>query len=75
MKKINPVIIPRNHQVEKALKSAEDVKLGNLYNLVAALKTPYEFNSLTKSYMTEPTEEEKVRFTFVVLKLRYIRNT
>ncbi|EDZ90491.1 protein adenylyltransferase SelO [Francisella tularensis] len=64
MKKINPVIIPRNHQVEKALKSAEDAKFGNLYNLVAALKTPYEFNTLTENYITEPVEEEKVRFTF-----------
>ncbi|APC91416.1 MULTISPECIES: protein adenylyltransferase SelO [Francisella] len=64
MKKTNPVIIPRNHQVEKALKFAEDAKLGNLYNLIAALKTPYEFNSLTKKYMAEPNEEEKVRFTF-----------
>ena len=44
MKKTNPVIIPRNHQVEKALKSSEDAKLGDLYNLVAAFKTPYEFN-------------------------------
>ncbi|MDE4963467.1 hypothetical protein NAI36_09770, partial [Francisella tularensis subsp. holarctica] len=60
MKKINPVIIPLNHQVEKALKSAEDTKFGNLYNLVADLKTPYEFNILTEKYITEPVEEEKI---------------
>lgn len=64
MKKTNPVIIPRNNQVEKVLKSSEDTKLGDLYNLVAAFKTPYEFNSLTEKYMVELDEEEKVRFTF-----------
>lgn len=64
MKKTNPVIIPRNHQVKKALKSSKDAKLGDLYNLIAAFKTHYEFNSLTEKYMEEPAEEEKVRFTF-----------
>lgn len=58
MKKTNPVIIPRNNQVEKVLKSSEDTKLGDLYNLVAAFKTPYEFNSLTEKYMAEPAKEE-----------------
>ncbi|WP_265658318.1 protein adenylyltransferase SelO [Francisella philomiragia] len=64
MMKSNPVIIPRNHQVEKALEFAENGNFSILKSLVTALETPYELNALTKKYMAEPLEQEKVRFTF-----------
>ena len=64
MQKINPVIIPRNHQVEKAIKSAEDGNFGNIYNLLDATRNPYEFSKIKSKYMAEPTDKEKVQFTF-----------
>ncbi|GMN90340.1 protein adenylyltransferase SelO [Francisella sciaenopsi] len=64
MMKSNPIIIPRNHQVEKALELAENGNFSAFKSLVTALKTPYELNTLTKKYMSEPLEQEKVRFTF-----------
>lgn len=64
MMKSNPVIIPRNHQVEKALEFAENGNFSILQSLVTALKTPYELNTFTKKYISEPLEQEKVRFTF-----------
>ncbi|MBK2093437.1 protein adenylyltransferase SelO [Francisella philomiragia] len=64
MMKSNPVIIPRNHQVEKALEFAGNGNFSILQSLVTALETPYELNALTKKYMAEPLEQEKVRFTF-----------
>jgi uncharacterized protein YdiU (UPF0061 family) len=64
MQKSNPVIIPRNHQVEKAIKSAEAGSLGSTYSLLEATKNPYEYSEIKRKYMTEPTDKEKVQFTF-----------
>lgn len=55
MKQVNPVVIPRNHQVEKALQAAteqEDVK--PLQQLLAVLQAPYDYNSLNLEFMTPP---------------------
>ena len=55
MKQVNPVVIPRNHQVEKALQAVteqEDVK--PLQQLLAVLQAPYDYNSLNLEFMTPP---------------------
>ncbi len=41
MKKVNPLIIPRNHKVEEALKAAEEDNFKPTTKLVEILKTPY----------------------------------
>ena len=41
MKKNNPIVIPRNHKVEEALKAANDNNLKPMYNLLSILKKPY----------------------------------
>lgn len=64
MRLVNPFIIPRNHQVEKAIKSAEIGNLEDFYNLNEALKHPYEFNKKYQNYMLEPTEDQIVKATF-----------
>jgi uncharacterized protein YdiU (UPF0061 family) len=54
MRESNPVIIPRNHRVEEALKAAE--KHGDysvMERLVRALSKPYE-NTPDKDYYTAP---------------------
>lgn len=55
MKQANPVVIPRNHQVEKVLQAANDHgDLKPVEQLVAVLQAPYDYADLNKEYMTPP---------------------
>ncbi|QLE78695.1 hypothetical protein FLM55_02625 [Francisella sp. Scap27] len=64
MKNSNPTIIPRNHQVNKAIKLAEDGNYSFLNNFVATLKKPYGINQKTKFYNQSASHDEDVEFTF-----------
>lgn len=55
MKKLNPSVIPRNHQVEKALDFA--VKKGDytvVEDLLKALLNPYNYSNINEKYMSPP---------------------
>lgn len=55
MKKSNPSVIPRNHQVERALDFA--VKKGDytvFEDLLKALSNPYDYSNLNEKYMSPP---------------------
>lgn len=55
MRQANPVVIPRNHQVEKVLQAAnEQDDFKPLQRLLAVLQSPYDYNSLNQEYMTPP---------------------
>lgn len=55
MKKSNPAVIPRNYQVEKALKSAvEDKDLTELKILLNILSSPYDYDKIPREYMKSP---------------------
>lgn len=55
MKQVNPAVIPRNHQVEKALQAAADQDdLKPLQRLLEVLQSPYNYNALNREYMTPP---------------------
>ena len=41
MKIFNPLVIPRNHKVEEALKAAEENNLKPITKLIEILKNPY----------------------------------
>ena len=41
MQTVNPLIIPRNHKVEEALKAAEQDNLKPINQLIEILKKPY----------------------------------
>ena len=41
MKNTNPIVIPRNHKVEKALLGANENNLDDLNNLLSVLENPY----------------------------------
>lgn len=64
MQKTNPVIIARNHQVEYALKSADQGDLDPLHTLLHALKSPYENIDDFAAYQKPPTAKEYVYQTF-----------
>ncbi|MFO1257526.1 MAG: YdiU family protein [Gammaproteobacteria bacterium] len=63
-KNINPTIIPRNHKVEEALKSANDGDFRNFHQLLEAIKQPYKNRELFQSYTLPPNPNERVSQTF-----------
>ena len=62
-KNLNPMIIPRNHIVEKVLNESANGNFRNLIKFISFLKDPYESN-IPEEYMKEPTNDEKVYQTF-----------
>jgi uncharacterized protein YdiU (UPF0061 family) len=62
-KNSNPMIIPRNHIVEKVLNESTNGNFKNLNKFISLLKKPYE-SSIPEEYIAEPTNEEKVYQTF-----------
>ncbi|WP_455538924.1 protein adenylyltransferase SelO [Terrisporobacter sp.] len=58
MKKSNPVVIPRNHRVEEALKAADNGDLTVMEKLLCVLKNPYEYKENMEEYrqLAEPTD-------------------
>jgi uncharacterized protein YdiU (UPF0061 family) len=65
MQAVNPVYIPRNHQVEAAIRAAEDHDDYTVFhNLHAVLQTPYERQPQKDTYMLPPEPDEVVQQTF-----------
>ena len=55
MKKYNPTIIPRNHNVEDALAAAVNKGDYTVFNdLLSALKDPFDYDNIVEKYMTPP---------------------
>ncbi|MFC1772277.1 YdiU family protein [Pseudomonadota bacterium] len=65
MQAINPVYIPRNHQIEAAIRAAEDHGDYSVFHaLHAVLQDPYVHQEGKDSYMQAPQPEEVVEYTF-----------
>ncbi|MCH2176861.1 MAG: YdiU family protein [Lentisphaeria bacterium] len=64
IKAVNPLYIPRNHQVEKAIQGALRQDLSTFQELNELLKNPFQFNPKLDRYKQEPTEDEIVCETF-----------
>lgn len=65
MQSVNPVYIPRNHQVEAAIRAAEDNNDFSVFNdLHEVLQNPFEFQQGKENYMLPPKPEEVVLQTF-----------
>ena len=58
MKKSNPVVIPRNHRVEEALKSADNGDFTVMEKLLSILSNPYEYKEEMDEYteLAEPSD-------------------
>jgi len=50
MKENNPSIIPRNHQVEKILKDAENGEISTFNKFLSALNNPYAYSQTQEVY-------------------------
>ncbi len=64
MKKNNPYVIPRNHNIEMIINEANKKNYIPLYELNDVLKNPYKRNKISKKYTLKPNEDEKVLKTF-----------
>lgn len=65
MQQVNPVYIPRNHQVEAAIRAAEDHDDFSVFHaLHEVLQAPYEYQSGKEKYMLPPEPDEVVLKTF-----------
>ena len=62
--KNNPIIIPRNHIIEKFIKEAENNKYKNLKYFLNLIKNPYDSNYIPDNLKKKATNEEKVFQTF-----------
>lgn len=64
MRANNPVYIPRNHQVEAALREAESGNLTRLETLVQLLQTPFTEKDSMGGFEAAPLPDEEVTETF-----------
>ena len=65
MQAANPVYIPRNHQIEAAIRAAEDQGDFSVFHaLHAVLQNPYMEQAGKERYMQAPEPEEVVEYTF-----------
>ncbi|MEE4173617.1 MAG: YdiU family protein [Xanthomonadales bacterium] len=64
MNAANPAIIPRNHQVERAIQAAFEADYGPFRELHAALSRPFEENAAAGPFAVPPRESERVTRTF-----------
>ena len=65
MQSVNPVYIPRNHQVEAAIRAAEDHNdFSKFESLHKVLQTPFALQSGKDAYFLPPKPEEVVLQTF-----------
>ncbi len=65
MQSVNPVYIPRNHQIEATIRAAEDNEdFGPFHALYDVLQKPYEYQQGKENYMLPPEPNEIVHQTF-----------
>jgi len=65
MQRVNPVYIPRNHQIEAAIRAAEDHDdFSVFHDLYEVLQTPHTYQTGKAEYMQPPQPEEAVKHTF-----------
>jgi uncharacterized protein YdiU (UPF0061 family) len=64
MNSVNPAVIPRNHQVERAIQAAFEGDYDVFRDLHAVLRRPFETPSGAEAYTVPPRETERVTQTF-----------
>ncbi len=64
LNRINPVYIPRNHQVQLAIDLAYENDFSKMLEMIDVFKNPFKEVSEYVSYSQAPLEKEKIRRTF-----------
>ncbi len=64
MNGVNPLYIPRNHRIERAIAAALEEDFGPFHEMNEVLEKPYEEQERFKEYRSPPEPHEVVRTTF-----------
>jgi uncharacterized protein YdiU (UPF0061 family) len=64
MLKTNPIYIPRNHQIERAIENAYNGDFQLFYKLTEVVKTPFNRSENYEEFEKAPQKEERVTATF-----------
>ena len=64
MDSVNPLYIPRNHQVENAIENAIAGNLSTFEELHTVLKNPFQEQPESAHYAEPPLPEQRVTQTF-----------
>ena len=62
--KINPIYIPRNHQVQQIIEMAYEGDFSKFWEVLEIIKRPFDENEKYSEYEKRPLEDQKVRKTF-----------
>ncbi len=62
MKKSNPIVIPRNHKVEEALKATNENNIEPMNKLLSILNKPYENQSNIEDFQSPSNDKEYQTF-------------
>ena len=62
MKKSNPIVIPRNHKVEEALKAANENNIEPMNKLLSILSKPYENQKNIEHFQSPSNDKEYQTF-------------
>ena len=58
MRLSNPLVIPRNHLIEKAISDASNKnEMSSFNNFLGVLQSPYQHTLLTKNFQSPPGDE------------------
>ena len=64
MNAVNPIFIPRNHQVERAIQSAIQGDFSVFKEMNKVLRNPYKEQCQFEAYKVAPLEAERIQATF-----------
>jgi uncharacterized protein YdiU (UPF0061 family) len=64
MARVNPVVIPRNHQVERAIRAAFEADFSVFHELRKVLAEPFTRQEGLDHYSQPPGDHERVEVTF-----------
>ena len=64
LNKINPVYIPRNHQIQDVIDQAYNNDFSKMLEMVEVIKNPFNDKEEYISYKEGPSDEQKVQRTF-----------
>ena len=64
LNKINPLYIPRNHQIQKAIDLAYENDFSKFLEMIEVFKNPFNENQRYAEYENSPLEDQKILKTF-----------
>ena len=64
LNKINPLYIPRNHQIQKAIDLAYENDFTKFLEMIEVFKNPFNEDQRYAEYENSPLEDQKILKTF-----------